>query len=172
MKIIIKILLKILDKIILFIAACFILVSLVWYFFFIRPYSQIQGSKEFWDYIIWERKTINWTSYNICGGGKWCLLWEIKWLQQVWEDIYIYIKNNYYMVLSDTNVSYKMYVGEELRYLKSVDDLPKFWYLSWDKVEFYSENDMKNLPEEMQKIFREIEKHPTIIVDWEDYTKK
>lgn len=29
---------------------------------------------------------------------------------------------------------------------------------------------MKNLPEETQKIFREIEKNPTIIVDWKDYT--
>ena len=54
--------------------------------------------------------------------------------------------------------------------LKSIDYLPKFWSLSWDKVEFYSEKDMENLPEETQKTFREIEKNPTIIVDWKDYT--
>ncbi len=65
-----------------------------------------------------------------------------------------------------------MFRYSETENLKWIDYMPKFWYLSWDKVEFYSENDMENLSEEMQKIFREIEAYPTVIVNWVDYTRK
>lgn len=131
-----------------------------------------------WEYKLWKQM---W-GYNICKKWEWCLHWEVKWLKQVKDDIYIY------MYVKCDQISWQ-YIRKALKrepvdcdyYLfdwkndidiKNFWELPKFWYLSWDNVEFYSENDMENLSEEKQKIFRDLELNPKVIVNGVDYTRK
>ncbi len=121
---------------------------------------------EFWEYKLGKWYDI----YNICKNWEWCLLWQVKWVKQIDENVYILIKSDDYTVFSNWEVLYTMFKHSKLIELNWIDYIPKFWYLSWDEVEFYSENDMENLSEETQKIFRDLELNPKVIVNWKDYT--
>lgn len=147
------------------------IVLLVWWF----PWKSYNLTKKYlsiWDYSIWKQQYY----YNICHKKEWCLNWEILWTNQNWNNIYIYIKINtwsWYTINKDnqkiTFFSYEFFKNSNRNYVENNIDLPKYWYLSDDKLEFYSENDLKNLSQEMQDIFKELEKNPTIIIDWIQY---
>lgn len=66
---------------------------------------------------------------------------------------------------------YYFYNRRDYVTINSLDDLPKYWYLNWNELKFYSKNDLKNLPTKTQAIFKELEKNPTIIIDGVNHTK-
>jgi hypothetical protein len=126
-----------------------------------------------WNYKIWKQKF----QYNICHNKKWCINWKILWFKEIESNIYIYIKVNYWIIsLWDwiKSYDYELYKTNysDIIDIDNLNDLPKYWYLSNDELIFYSENDLKNLSEVQQKIFKDLEETPTIIIDWIDYTKK
>lgn len=129
------------------------------------------------DYKIWKQKWF----YNICNKDKGCLDWEILWFKEVNTDIYIYININHW---SGTSGDIKFYEYRVYKWKKTlfsssqydsevtvnnVSDLPKFWLLSNNNLEFYSENELKNLPQEQVNIFKELEKNPIIKIDGKVY---
>jgi hypothetical protein len=146
------------------------------------PWNKLtQTYLKIWDYTIWKQKWF----YNICSTSSWCLDWEIWWFKEVNSNIYIYIEVNYWNWISwDTKFyDYNLFkwkptlFGSSYMYdtdvtIYDLNDLPKYWYLSNNSLKLYSENDLKRLPQEQQQIFKELEKNPTIIIDWVDYTKK
>lgn len=126
-----------------------------------------------WSYNIWKEKFRT----NICNKEDWCLNGEILWFKENKYDIYIYIKPNFSTITWTINedlfwYDYQIYKNEKSKIFKNIDSIPIFWYLSNNKLEFYSEKDLEKLPKEQQKIFKDLEENPTVIIDWVDYTKK
>lgn len=127
---------------------------------------------ESWDYEIWKQKWF----YNICNKKDWCLNWEILWLEEIYNDTYIYVKINYWSwyIIDKNNEQkdfyrYRLY-SDELE-INNLSEIPKYWYLSNNKLIFYSENELKNLSEEQQIIFKELETKPRIIINWINYSQ-
>ncbi len=129
-----------------------------------------------WDYSIWKQKF----QYNICHEKEGCLNWKILWLKEKEDKIYMYIKINYSKwgsfdektwEIEVKNYDFYLYNRKKYIIVNDINELPTFWYLSWNKLEFYSEKDLSKLPEEQQNTFREIKKNPTIIINGKDYTK-
>lgn len=128
------------------------------------------------DYKIWKQKWF----YNICSKDKWCLDWKLKWISILSNDIYLYIEIN---IIESTltypdgttkiwDYNYSLFVGDWVNNtitVKQKSDLPKFWYLSNNNLEFYSENELKNLPQELVNIFKELEENPIIKIDGKVY---
>jgi len=130
------------------------------------------------DYQIWKYNKIN----TICNKDKGCLGWELKWMSIASNYVYLYIEvDSIESTLTypdgTTKIwdyNYSLFIGDRANNtitVKQKSDLPKYWLLSNNNLEFYSENDLKNLPQEQQTIFKELEKKPTIIINWVDYTK-
>lgn len=132
-------------------------------------------------YQIWSLNKVN----KICSKDKkiGCLSWELKWISINGNDIYLYIK--IYSIESILtypdwtskiwDYSYNLFMGNKVNNtitVKQKSDLPKYWHLLNNELKFYSENDLKNLSQEQQNIFKELEENPTIIINWFDYTKK
>lgn len=128
-----------------------------------------------WDYNIWKQKN----HYNICHNENWCIDWKILWLKQTNnDDIYIYIDINYWnLVLWDENgvetkyYDYNIYKNSNRVKVISLLELPKYGKLSNNNLKFYSKNDLEKLSEEQKKIFESLEKNPSIIIDWINYSK-
>ncbi len=128
------------------------------------------------NYQIWKYNKVN----KVCNKNKeiWCLNWEIKWISFISNNIYFYIyRSDVITTYTDgsseiTKYSYNLFKNNKRKYVTDLLDLPKYWYLLNNELKFYSENDLQNLSEEQQKIFKELEENPTIIIDWVDYTKK
>lgn len=124
-----------------------------------------------WDYKIWKQKWFN----NICNVDKWCFNWKMLWLKQDWNDIFIYININYEKGIVGYEKNKKYYYNyfkkENHITIYNLNDLPKYWILSNNNLEFYSENDLENLSKEQQYIFNKLEEKPEIIINGIDYTK-
>jgi len=118
-----------------------------------------------WDYKIWKQKWF----YNICHNNNWCLNWEILGIK---NNTYFFIKlNNWKWYIGEEEFfGYKLFKKDNRIVVYNLNDLPKFWILNWNNLEFYSQNDLKNLSKEKQNIFKELEKNPKIIINWTDYT--
>lgn len=129
-----------------------------------------------WDYSIWKQQYY----YNICNKKSGCFNWELLWLKQSWNSLYLFIKANYstFWTTDDTtwtfNIEwyhYNLFKEYEIKSYYNKNEIPKYWYLSWNNLEFYSENDLEKLSKEKQDIFKKLEKNPTIIINWVDYSK-
>lgn len=126
---------------------------------------------EIWDYTVWKQKWF----YNICNKNQGCLDWEILGFKEVIDKKYLYIKMNYgsWYIINKNNERkdfYRYYFDWKQWEINDVDDLPKYWYLSNNDLKLYSKNDLKNLSQEQQTILQELEKNPTIVINWIDYT--
>jgi protein tyrosine phosphatase len=128
------------------------------------------------DYIIWD---YNWTTRVCDKEESFCIHGDIKALKldidsraylllelfsftttdnlwsisQYWYSLFFYKNNSKY----------------KSNFVDKYEDIPKYWYLSWSDLKFYSENDLKNLTKEQQTIFKELEKNPKIVTDWITY---
>lgn len=135
-------------------------------------YNLTETYKKIWNYSIWKQKWFN----NICHDDKWCLNWEILWIYQETENIYIYVRINYWnLTIVDKNniesvfFDYDLYNNTDRIRVNSLNDLPKFWYFDDNKLKFYSQNNLVNLSEEQRKIFEELEENPIIKIDGKKY---
>jgi len=135
-----------------------------------------------WDfYEIWSHYKVN----KICNKNKeiGCLNWEVNWLKFINnKEVYLFL--NIYVIEStitepswNTKIwdySYKLFMNDITdKYItvKQKSNIPKFWYLNWNKLEFYSDETLSFLNKEKQDIFKKLEENPTIIIDWIDYLK-
>lgn len=159
---------------------------LLWIVLFIwgppwKSYKLTEKYLTIWDYTIWKQQYYN----NICSTSSWCLDWEIKWLKEINQEIYLFIQINHWnwTAWDKKFYGYTLYKWKPTLFestykydnkltVNDLNDLPKFWHLSNNKLKFYSENDLSKLPQEQQNIFKELEKNPTIVIDGMDYTKK
>lgn len=133
---------------------------------------------EVWDYKIWKQKF----QYNICHNKKWCLDGKILWFEIIndiwyalfdinygsWKTIYKSWEIKYYysyVIYKNSKYSIKDTV------VNKITDLPKFSLLRDNKLEFYSENDLEKLSEIERQIFEDLEKKPSIIIEWINYSK-
>jgi len=135
-----------------------------------KSYNLTEKYLSIWDYSIWRQQYY----YNICHKKEWCFNWEILWLNQKRDNIYIYIKINYWVIKSidDTIILdyyYNIYKNSNRIYTKNIEWIIKYWYLSNNELTFYSENDLISLSQEIQDIFKELEKNPKIVIDWIQY---
>lgn len=176
---------KTLIKIILSLFAFIIVVNIyLWLPFYLeqdkkawRKLSEVYG--DVWiNYEIWKHYWVN----KICNKDKkvGCLNSELKGLKFIDDNnIYLY----FYLYRSVTNWSYKnepshilgygydLFLNSKNFFVQDEWDIPEFWYIYWGKIIFYSGKDLKKLPMEQQNIFKELEKNPTIVIDWVDYIK-
>lgn len=131
-----------------------------------------------WDYKIWKQKF----QHNICHSKKWCIQWELLWFFE-WNggQKYIYYKLNYSIFYWWNNQTeditvrgyhYYLYTMYETQTIDSLDFLPKFWLLSENNLEFYSQNDLEKLTVDQKNIFEKLEQSPSIVIDGIDYMKE
>lgn len=133
-----------------------------------------------WNYTIWKQKWF----YNICSNWSWCLNWKVLGCQQNNNEVYIYIDINYWnwIIWNKKFYSYTLYKWNSTLFswaqlknndfiIYNLNELPKYWYLSNNELKIYSESDLKDLSQEQQNIFKELEKNPRVVINWVDYTK-
>lgn len=180
---------KILDFILKYSIVLIILFPIIgfWYIMFYWGWfwmsSEVPWSKltqtylKIWDYSIWKQKWLN----NVCSKNKepWCLNWELLWIEVVGSDeAYIYFKLNYWTWSSIDKsgkridfYSYEIYKNKDRNNANSMNQIPKFWYLNWGSLDFYSEWDLDKLSSDKEEAFKELEKNPTIIMDGVNHIK-
>ncbi len=143
-----------------------------------------------WKYHIWER-IIPWfwldpvERYNsICNSeNRKCLSWHLKWAFNKGDYIYIYIYDEYYFNLDYNTISvweefFSMSKNSRIYYAwfyyimwkkyntpETFEDLKQFWILTQDIMNFYSLNELKNLPKEQQEILLDLKKSPRFIFE-------
>lgn len=129
-----------------------------------------------WDYNIWKQQYYN----NICKKNIWCFNGELLWLREINNYIYIIIDTKYskwWSINKETweieikNYDYYMFERSNYKVVDNINDIPIYWYLSKNNLEFYSENDFDKLPENQRKIFEEIENNPSIVINEVNYSK-
>ena len=129
-------------------------------------------------YVVW--KQVNKINIFNINEEESCLDWSIVWLKILNNDVLFYFDlNNAWPVKTidkewDEKILYYNYItflNTDNLSVKNINDIPKFWYINWDNLQFYAETDLKNLTQEQQKIFKELEQNPTIIINWVDYSK-
>lgn len=174
---------KILKKYIKFffwIISWIIVLSIIWlwivwfiWWFPWKSYNLTEKYLKIWNYSIWKQDYY----YNICDNREWCLNWEILWLKQNRNDIYIYIRINHWIWSVGLNknkidfFSYYLFNRNDYYKVNNINDLPEYWLIQDNNLSFYSENDLQNLPKEQKQIFKELEQNPKIIINRVDYTK-
>ncbi|EKD66723.1 MAG: hypothetical protein ACD_49C00019G0001 [uncultured bacterium (gcode 4)] len=147
-----------------------------WMSFEVPWYKLTETYLTMWDYSIWKQKF----QYNICHKKEGCIEGKILWLKEKNNDIYIYYKLNYWTFSSIDKIS-KIETIDGFRYeffkksnritVYSLNNLPKYWFLSKNELKFYSENDLEKLDKGKQDIFKELVNNPKIIINWVDYSR-
>jgi hypothetical protein len=171
---------KFIFKIILSTSIIGLVLVIIWIFIWWMPWMsfEVPWNKltetylKVWDYKIGKQKF----QHNICHKKDWCIIWKILWLK-IDENDYIYIyyelnhSNGYIWVEKENFYAYRIYKNYEISdtIIYDLNDLPKFFILTWSSLNLYSENDLETLPQEQQEIFKELEENPSIIINWEVY---
>lgn len=169
-----KKIIKVLVILILSIPLLWLLGILIWWMPWMGAeipwYKLTETYKKVWDYSVWKQKWF----YNICHKEEGCLNWELLWYKEIDEKTFVYIGLKEWIITSIDEKEvldyyYTLYKKSNRIYANTLNDLPKFWYLKNNQLEFYSENELSNLSEEKRKIFKEWKKNPVIEIDGKKY---
>ena len=94
-----------------------------------------------------------------------CLEWRLKWIINTDKHIYGYIYNDYYFSkdYNKPNEWHYILMWKEYPDPKVFEDLKIFWIFTQEEVNFYSLNELKDLPEEQQEILLNLKERPRFL---------
>lgn len=128
-----------------------------------------------WDiYEIWWEE---WKYTKICNKKEKnaCFAWFLKWIKIINNnEAYIYFD------LTDSNIRidkvgdktdywYNFFWNTILWYVKNKNELPIFWYIKWQELKLYNKKDISSFETNVKNIYIELEKNPTIEIEWKKY---
>lgn len=132
-----------------------------------------------WKYDIWRQSDHIQVCNNAFRYG--CLNWRIKGLKIIgnpeYKKAFVYFELFAKADLgkdpfSDRN-RFKLFGDSDIQLSPSEDRVPKFAVLDYAYgIDTYDDMNLKEAPAETQKIFKELEKNPTIVINGIDYTHK
>jgi hypothetical protein len=104
-----------------------------------------------------------------------CLIWTLKGFKSIDNGsralIYFEIdQRNVQKSVYRNSYEYQLFWKYDLRQVDTLENLPKFALL-WNTADLFTDKNLDILAEPIKKQFQELEKNPTIIIYWVDYTK-
>lgn len=140
----------------------------------------IETYKDIWKYRIWKKTSWPvfwwdvWTRNTICNlNTRECLNWELKGIFIEWEKIYVYLFNDIVYSLEysslerwiDYPILYSLWENEYIETPESFEDIKQFWIFTQESMNFYSLNDLSQLPENEQDILLNLKDNPRFLYE-------
>ncbi len=179
------------EKLLVGIILSFFLLAFIWYHYISFQEDMYYEELENNMYIetlyskIWKYHIGKQTSWPVFWGDTWeintlcnvnnrkCLNFELRWIIEKGIYIYIYMYSEYYINIDynklhrwkDYPTIYSIFWEKYINTPETFEDLKQFWILTQDTMNFYSLNELKNLPKEQQEILLDLQRNPRFIFE-------
>lgn len=112
-----------------------------------------------------------WDNYiAICIHNNKCSEWQVKWIKSENEEIYIYFLPVIYSIEDMLTIfkdnSYSIFDnGIYYNLNNDINNAKIFWVFTQESMDFYSLNELEQLPKEQQEILQDIKERPRFIFE-------